>query len=235
LERELRGSIPELTRGDSPNITTFGAPDHAKFVFAYPTNRKSKVTMYFIGNLDIPVPIVTGMPILRTRPKFANPRTKLTPYFTVLESQEQVGPFAKFLILYSVPLAQSKRRTGASHYTEFKLAEEVPDTKYWEGHSSRVLVNRYERDVEARKACIRLHGPICCACGLNFETIYGEIAKNYIHVHHLEPVSQKRKKYTVDPQRDLVPLCPNCHAVAHLRTPPFTPAELRNLLDLNRQ
>jgi 5-methylcytosine-specific restriction enzyme A len=34
----------------------------------------------------------------------------------------------------------------------------------------------------------------------------------------------------VDPVADMRPLCPNCHAVVHLRIPPLTLDKLRGLL-----
>jgi len=36
-------------------------------------------------------------------------------------------------------------------------------------------------------------------------------------VHHLVPISKIGKKYRVDPIKDLRPVCPNCHAVIHLK------------------
>ena len=38
------------------------------------------------------------------------------------------------------------------------------------------------------------------------------------------------KSLPYDPLKDLVPVCPNCHAVIHLRTPPYTPKETRRML-----
>jgi hypothetical protein len=35
---------------------------------------------------------------------------------------------------------------------------------------------------------------------------------------------------TVDPVNDLKPVCPNCHAMIHRRTPPYSLEELRGLL-----
>lgn len=34
-------------------------------------------------------------------------------------------------------------------------------------------------------------------------------------VHHREPLSEVRETHEVDPIRDLVPVCPNCHAMLH--------------------
>ncbi|MGH8226507.1 MAG: HNH endonuclease [Steroidobacteraceae bacterium] len=51
-----------------------------------------------------------------------------------------------------------------------------------------------------------------------------------IHVHHVKPLSAVGRGYQVDPVKDLIPICPNCHAVAHHRDPPYSPEELRDLL-----
>lgn len=102
---------------------------------------------------------------------------------------------------------------------------------YPEGSVSRVPVNRYERNPEARRACIAHHGTSCAACGFSFEITYGAIGKDFIHVHHIVPVPQLGSGYELDPVTDLVPLCANCHAMAHqgVRTP-RTVAELRRII-----
>ncbi len=92
-------------------------------------------------------------------------------------------------------------------------------------------VNRHEWDVHARSACIAHHGTSCSACGFSFESVYGAIGKGFIQVHHIVPVSLVTHDYELDPISDLVPLCPNCHAMVHRRVPvPYTPAELRRII-----
>ena len=86
---------------------------------------------------------------------------------------------------------------------------------YPEDAVARVEVNRYERDAEARRACIAHHGTSCAACGFSFEMAYGELGADFIHVHHVVPASQLGSGYQLDPLTDLVPLCANCHAMAH--------------------
>jgi 5-methylcytosine-specific restriction protein A len=96
---------------------------------------------------------------------------------------------------------------------------------------SRVEVNRYEHSPDARRACIAHHGTSCAVCGFSFEIAYGDIGKDFIPVHHLVPVSQLGSTYELDPVTDLVPLCGNCHAMAHLGvTTPRTVAELRRAM-----
>jgi 5-methylcytosine-specific restriction protein A len=95
----------------------------------------------------------------------------------------------------------------------------------------KVTANRYEVSPQARAACIRHHGSSCAACGFNFEAAYGGVGKDYIQVHHIVPAAEQGADYQLDPLTDLVPLCANCHAMAHQRTPvPYSPAELRRLM-----
>lgn len=98
-----------------------------------------------------------------------------------------------------------------------------------EGGIARTEVNRYERSRSAREACIALYGTRCVACGLVLEERYGPIATGVIEVHHLEPLSDSAVRST-DPIEDLRPVCPNCHRVLHLRQPPLSIAELKELI-----
>lgn len=97
-----------------------------------------------------------------------------------------------------------------------------------EGAKERVEVNRYERNCINRTLCLAIHGTSCSVCQMDFEKIYGEIGRRFIHVHHVVPVSTIGPGYIINPATDLVPVCPNCHAMLHRRVPPFTIKELRN-------
>ena len=96
-----------------------------------------------------------------------------------------------------------------------KVFPEEVEKNMWEGGRVSVNVNRYERNKEARLKCIEHHGVSCCICGFNFEEVYGEELLGLIHVHHVVPLSKIDEKYRVSPVEDLVPVCPNCHAVIH--------------------
>lgn len=106
--------------------------------------------------------------------------------------------------------------------------------KYVEGAALSVLVNAIERDPRARRACLKFHGYRCAACDLLFSERYGSIGEHFIHVHHLKPLSLVVGPHAVDPQKDLAPVCPNCHAMLHKREPPMSIAALRKLLRANR-
>ena len=109
--------------------------------------------------------------------------------------------------------------------------EETPSVStYSEGNSKRVSVNVYERNPKAKRDCIAVYGTACSVCGFRFEEHYGEIGKEFIHVHHLEMISTLGVDYIVNPITDLRPVCPNCHAMIHKRNPPFTIEELKQVL-----
>jgi 5-methylcytosine-specific restriction protein A len=112
----------------------------------------------------------------------------------------------------------------------YRSPEELTDAEGEEGGATRVWVNRYERNPRFRAACIARWGCMCAACGLQFSDRYGPLGNGFIHVHHLQPVSSSRSRRRIDPQRDLRPLCPNCHAMVHKQTPPLTVSELRKRL-----
>jgi len=90
-----------------------------------------------------------------------------------------------------------------------------------EGTKSRALVNRYERDPRARQECLKCHGTACFVCGFDFASVYGSLGAGFIVVHHRVPVAVRARggEYELDPTRDLVPICGNCHAIVHRRRP----------------
>ncbi len=111
--------------------------------------------------------------------------------------------------------------------------ESIPPNQqtYREGGQKIVLVSRVERNSQARNKCLEVYGYRCRACGMAFGERYGELASGFIHVHHRYPLAQKDEPSAIDPVKDLVPLCPNCHAVAHMgKEKPFAVEELREML-----
>jgi len=96
------------------------------------------------------------------------------------------------------------------------FSECTEDEDYWnEGAVTTTTVNKYERNPLARKKCIEYHGCECSVCGLSFEKMYGDLGKGFIHVHHIVPLNQINEEYEVNYKTDLIPVCPNCHAMLH--------------------
>lgn len=83
-----------------------------------------------------------------------------------------------------------------------------------EGNKRDVRVRRIERSRAARNACINKYRAICCVCGLCFGDKYGKDFEDLIQVHHLNPLGFRKARKT-DFEKDLRPICPNCHAMAH--------------------
>ena len=102
--------------------------------------------------------------------------------------------------------------------------------EYWEGNRTTELSTKYERNPDARIACLAKKGYSCEVCEFDFYKKYGEIGKGYIHVHHTVRVADRKRPYKVNPITDLVPLCPNCHAMTHKRIPPYSTAELKDII-----
>ncbi len=105
------------------------------------------------------------------------------------------------------------------------------DDNLYEGALIKVMANKYERNQKARRECVAKKGYKCLVCGRDFEATYGEIGKGFIHVHHLTPISSIGKEYQLDIDRDLVPVCPNCHYMLHRKNPPYTIEELKEMLE----
>ena len=112
----------------------------------------------------------------------------------------------------------------------FILSENEIQRTYTEGTPNQIIMTKYERNPHARKVCISHHGLSCIVCGFNFEKTYGQIGKDYIHVHHLNQISNIGEKYEINPIEDLVPVCPNCHSIIHKRKLPLTIEEMKEII-----
>lgn len=102
-----------------------------------------------------------------------------------------------------------------------------------EGREISVVSKRYERSSALRERAIMLHGLTCSICGFNFQSVYGELGENFIHVHHIDRVADSGVR-VVDAASDLIPICPNCHSMIHRETPPMNPETLRRIVQENK-
>jgi len=109
--------------------------------------------------------------------------------------------------------------------------DEIEEKDLFEGAKKQITVNAYERSSYARQECIGHYGTICFICDFNFEKVYGDIGKGFIHVHHIKPLSEIDEQYKINPVEDLTPVCPNCHAMLHKRKPAYSIEEIKNLID----
>lgn len=106
----------------------------------------------------------------------------------------------------------------------------------FEGAETQTTKNVRERNKAAREICISTYSTednriACLACKFDFVKVYGETGRGFIHVHHLDPIAEANGPRKVNPKIDLVPLCPNCHAMVHRRKPQLTISDLVAIMD----
>ena len=98
-----------------------------------------------------------------------------------------------------------------------------------EGGQVTRTVESYERDQSLRDDCLKFYGFTCQVCEFDFEKEYGLEGMGFIEVHHIERLADRQLSET-NPITDLIPLCANCHRMAHRRVPPYTPAEIKEMI-----
>lgn len=150
---------------------------------------------------------------------------------------------------------QSTRKTDIKHLNEvlnliisktkslqnirdYELPEEITDYEgIPEGAKKTITINAYERNRQARQQCIdyykkKNNGVLKCEiCGFDFSKVYGEEFGYCINVHHIVELSEIGQEYKVNPEEDLLPVCPNCHMILHSRRPAYTPDEVKTILN----
>jgi len=159
-----------------------------------------------------------------------------------VDSEKLSLPMLKKNGLKAPPQGPIKLKDSLESYVSsvFRTAndEYFPETiesspEIFEGIKKQVSVNKYERSSIARTKCIEAHGHSCKICKFNFEEQYGELGKEFIHVHHIIPIHSIGKSYKIDYVNDLVPVCPNCHAMLHkkINGKYYSVVELTELLE----
>ena len=107
-----------------------------------------------------------------------------------------------------------------------------PSDELVEGRIRQVNITSHERNQNLRQRCLEHFGYVCQVCKMNFEQRYGEIGKNFIEVHHLNPISNTDGEHEVDPVTELVPLCSNCHSMIHRGGKDGQPMKLDDLIEV---
>lgn len=80
-----------------------------------------------------------------------------------------------------------------------------------------------------KSECLDYYGAVCDLCGFDFGYTYGKAFENFIQVHVLKPYSEDNLD-SLDPHKDLVPICCNCEAVLHSKIPHYTLEEVKEML-----
>lgn len=86
----------------------------------------------------------------------------------------------------------------------------------------------------AKKMFKREFGRVFCqVCGFDFESVYGEVGKDFIEAHHTKPVSEMQPGHQTKVE-DIALLCANCHRMVHKRRPWLSFEELKKVLNENK-
>jgi hypothetical protein len=162
--------------------------------------------------------------------------TNMSEYFILKDANVGDNVFVKKVdigdnVFFEIDLLRDGLSTTYSPFTLFlDEVDKHSNENYYEGTKIKILVNKYERNTNARNECINHYGAICKVCKFNFKDKYGKIGEGFIHVHHIKPLSEIGEKYIIDPINDLKPVCPNCHSMIHKKNPPYTINEIQKML-----
>lgn len=166
----------------------------------------------------------SALKMLRVWPRFPRGATKGQKYDTLnklfLRLSDETG-----LDLWSLDGLWHVINEGCRIENEEDFAQDDTDQReFYEGGKKATSGFVYERDANARSECIRHNGTVCVVCGFDFFKVYGELGLGFIHVHHVRDVAVQGQT-TINPKKDLVPVCPNCHAMLHKRSKPARSVE----------
>jgi len=156
-------------------------------------------------------------------------KERLTNALSALEQHIEYYEDLQSTTMHKIRAIFNEFKNKKDFTSEIIYPDEV-ESNLLEGFKKEVTVNSCERNPIARKECLEYFGYNCSVCKINFEEKYGGIGKNFIHVHHLKQISNIKKEYTVNPIKDLIPVCPNCHAMLHKRNPPYSINELKDMI-----
>ena len=110
------------------------------------------------------------------------------------------------------------------------IEDEANDEAHLEGEITLATVKRRERNPRNRMLALKIHGSACKACEIDIAEKYG-LEKSVVDIHHLQPLGNSDGPTLYDPSTDLIPLCPTCHRIAHVRRPiPYDLEELRAIV-----
>ena len=179
---------------------------------------------------------------LFTQPITNNDLKRIDPYFRTFNQsfqRIQVGLLPAIFELINNTCGYNKPLDFDASLPE-EIDENMQSSLY-EGAKKQVTVNAYERNTAARVACINYYrkknnGRLKCEiCGFDFGQVYGRDFEDKIHIHHLVEISSIGKEYKINATTDLIPICPNCHMIAHSKKPAYTPDEIKVMISKNKR
>lgn len=158
--------------------------------------------------------------------------------FEIPHSKTEEGGYGQHNLWYADEGIGREIKKKVLMYFEDIIANRFNDeAKYGLYDESKKYVSSFSqmrRSKEARDKCIELKGCYCNICGFDFQKIYGDLGKDYIEVHHIISIDNLINAIDyegTDPKKDLIPLCSNCHSMIHREKPPYSPDEIKEIIN----
>lgn len=218
--QNLRERIPQLNYSEAKYWAAFKAGTSGAVARLNPSQHSIRLFLRLDSRVE---------PDLKPSPSTGT-WAKLFQSVFDIASEEHLVRANQLILLAAATLNQSTKNNFSPRADHLSAEEVEARTGYLEGAVRQVIVNAYERNQEAREACLKHYGRSCIVCGFNFLRTYGSEAADYIQVHHTKPIARAGGTYVLNPTKDLLPVCPNCHAVIHRRDPPFEIADVKRMM-----
>jgi 5-methylcytosine-specific restriction protein A len=149
-------------------------------------------------------------------------------------SKKGGGGYGQSNIWYANNLNDKPIRKRVLEYIDSIIKRKISDEPkyhlYDENKITITTTTQITRNQKAREECIKIKGCRCNICGFDFKEKYGGLGENYIEVHHITPIgslSTSVEYEGTNPEKDLIPLCSNCHSMIHRKNPPYSPTEIK--------
>lgn len=127
-------------------------------------------------------------------------------------------------VLIPTEIAGELEHIWAEHIGGSSLGSVFVDDEItaFEGEERIALIRHRKREQKLRDAKLKQarqinQGRLTCevpGCNFDFEKVYGELGKDFAHVHHLKPIAD-RSSPSLTSLNDLAIVCANCHAMIH--------------------
>jgi len=217
LNQGVTDILKQYARG-APDILEIRARDYAARVDVYPAN-------FMPGPIDL-----AATTKLTRNYAIGNILAVYYSFGALPSAEEAKANLLSMLALYRrISLSQVAPVAQTDDDSDLPAGLMEEDLTFFRDHK------RVERDPKIALAVKRKKGYTCESCGLNFESMYGDIGRMFIEAHHLQPVSTlKGQKLLRDPVRDFAVLCSNCHRMIHRTGKPHDLEGLRQLIRQTR-
>lgn len=228
---QLRRIVPSAERTPRAHACSHSLVVDAtnSVVWIYHTKKKGTVTVFMRRDAGEPLDVGSSSLPFKTRAlSYRGAFHEFGHHVTIASSPEMEELFS---VMCGNGFFGTTSGDGAEDSTERIYPDELRASEvFLEGMGEKVLVNRYERNPAARRACLEHFGCVCAVCGMSFGEVYGAAVLGVMHVHHLNPKCDAHGLVEVNPLVDLRPVCPNCHTVIHSRHPCYSDEEVRRML-----